>query len=191
MDPNVIDLQRWRDFNDAPGQPEDEPFMHLDPEPAQTAIFFNVVFGYLEGFIPLRGFIDKGQGTEGKPHNAWIPADADSAFNAAAFARWAAKDGAAFYVIPGTVRAHGEARAANVAEMQTVMVDLDCGDVNAKLPMILVAEHQDHEPGLGPFLQPASVSRVPAAPLERPAAIGVPLCAAERTCDRQASRNRP
>jgi class 3 adenylate cyclase len=90
MDPNVIDLQRWRDFNDAPAQPEDEPFMHLDPEPAQTAIFFDVVFGYLEGFIPLRGFIDKGQGTEGKPHNAWIPADADAAFNAAAFARWAA-----------------------------------------------------------------------------------------------------
>ena len=69
MDPNVIDLQRWRDFNDAPAQPEDEPFMHLDPEPAQTAIFFDVVFGYLEGFIPLRGFIDKGQGAEGKPHN--------------------------------------------------------------------------------------------------------------------------
>ena len=100
MDPNVIDLQRWRDFNDAPAQPEDEPFMHLDPEPAQTAVF-DVVFGYLE-VIPLRGFIDKGQGAEGKPHNAWIPADADAAFNAAAFARWAAKDGAAFYVIPGT-----------------------------------------------------------------------------------------
>jgi AAA domain len=133
MDPNVIDLQRWRDFNDAPAQPEDEPFMHLDPEPTQTAVFFEVVFGYLEGFIPLRGFIDKGQGAEGKPHNAWIPADADAAFNAAAFARWAAKDGAAFYVIPGTVRAHGQARAADVAEMQTVLVDLDCGDVNAKL----------------------------------------------------------
>jgi hypothetical protein len=46
MDPNVIDLQRWRDFNDAPVQAEDEPFMHLDPEPAQTAVFFDVVFGY-------------------------------------------------------------------------------------------------------------------------------------------------
>ena len=72
----------------------------------------------------------RGQGAEGKPHNAWIPADADAAFNAAAFARWAAKDGAAFYVIPGTVRAHGQARAAEVAEMQTVLVDLDCGDLS-------------------------------------------------------------
>ena len=29
---------RGRDFNDAPPQPEAEPFMHLDPEPAQTAV---------------------------------------------------------------------------------------------------------------------------------------------------------
>ncbi len=69
MDPNIIDLQRWRDFNDAPPQPAAEPFMHLDPEPAQIATFFDVVFGYLEGWIPLRGFIDKGQGADGKPHN--------------------------------------------------------------------------------------------------------------------------
>ena len=38
MDRNVIDLERWRDFNDAPPQSEDEPFMHLDPEPPQTLV---------------------------------------------------------------------------------------------------------------------------------------------------------
>jgi hypothetical protein len=41
---------------------------------------------YLKGFIPLRGFIDKGQSAEGRPHDAWIPAGADAAFNATAFA---------------------------------------------------------------------------------------------------------
>jgi hypothetical protein len=41
--------------------------------------------------------------------------------------------------------------------------------------MILVAEHRDHELGLGPFLEPASVSRALAVPLERLAAVGVHL----------------
>ena len=37
---------RWRDFNDAP--PPTTPF-GIEPDPAQIAIFLDVVFGYCEG----------------------------------------------------------------------------------------------------------------------------------------------
>ena len=134
MTDNVIPLASWRDFNDA--APQSDPF-ELDPDRAQIATFLDVVFGYCDGWIPLRGFIDKGQGLDGRPHNAWIEADAalvEKAFN---FATWAAREGAAFYVVPGTVTAHGQAKAADLKQMQTILVDLDAGDIAAKLDHLI------------------------------------------------------
>ena len=46
---------------------------------------------------------------------------------------WAAREGAAVYVIPGTVAETGQARAADVLQMQSFVVDLDSGDIPAKL----------------------------------------------------------
>ena len=134
MTDNVIPLASWRDFNDA--APQSDPF-ELDPDRAQIATFLDVVFGYCDGWIPLRGFIDKGQGIDGRPHNAWIEADAalvEKAFN---FATWAAREGAAFYVVPGTVTAHGQAKATDLKQMQTILVDLDAGDIAAKLDHLI------------------------------------------------------
>ncbi len=102
-------------------------------DPAAIATFLEVVFGYCEGFIPVRGFIDQGQGLSSKPHNAWIAADRHAGESLATFAAWAARDGTAAYVIPGTVAEHGQARAEHVLQMQTVLVDLDTGDIAAKL----------------------------------------------------------
>ncbi len=51
----------------------------------------------------------------------------------ATFADWASREGAAVYVIPGTVAEPGQAKAADVLQMQTVVVDLDAGDIAAKL----------------------------------------------------------
>src|SRR5690606_2418556 len=45
----------------------------------------------------------------------------------------------AVYVIPGTVAATGQAKAAEVLQMQTVVVDLDTGDIAAKR-----AHHERH-----------------------------------------------
>lgn len=134
MTDNVIPLASWRDFNDA--APQSDPF-ELDPDRAQIATFLDVVFGYCDGWIPLRSFIDKGQGIDGRPHNAWIEADAalvEKAFN---FATWAAREGAAFYVVPGTVTAHGQAKATDLKQMQTILVDLDAGDIAAKLDHLI------------------------------------------------------
>ncbi len=131
---NIVSLDAWRDFNDA--APQADPF-DIEPDPQQIAVFLDVVFGYCEGWAPLRGFVDKGQGIDGRPHNAWIEIDDSLLEKAVSFASWAAREGAAFYVVPGTVAETGKAKAADVLQMQTVLVDLDAGDIVAKLDHLI------------------------------------------------------
>ena len=126
----VIHFNPWRDFNDAPLQ--EDPF-GIEPDAEQLGVFLDVVFGYCEGLIPVRGFVDKGQGSDGKPNNIWIEADASAFDKLKTFATWAWREGAALYVIPGTVAEQGQARAHEVLQMQAVVVDLDAGDILAKL----------------------------------------------------------
>ena len=126
----VIHFNPWRDFNDAPLQ--EDPF-GVEPDAAQLGVFLDVVFGYCEGLIPVRGFVDKGQGRDGKPNNIWIYADGSAFDKLKTFANWAWREGAALYVIPGTVECQGQARAHEVIQMQAVIVDLDAGDIIAKL----------------------------------------------------------
>jgi len=125
----IVHFNPWRDFNDAPGQID---VFGDEPDPEQIAQFMEVVFGYCEGLIPVRSFIDKGQGFDGRPHNIWIDADGTVADKMATFAGWAGREGAAVYVIPGTVAAKGQAKAADILQMQTVVVDIDTGGIAAK-----------------------------------------------------------
>ena len=129
-DESIIHFNPWRDFNDATPAPD---AFGIEPDPEQIATFLDVVFGYCDGLIPVRGFVDKGQGFDGRPHNIWIAADEAAPERMTTFAGWAWREGAAVYVIPGTVGEQGEARAADVVQMQTVVVDLDTGDIPAKL----------------------------------------------------------
>lgn len=131
---NIIHFSPWQDFNDAPAA--EDPF-GVEPDPVQIATFLDVVFGWCEGQIPVRGFVDMGQGKEGRPHNVWIDADATAPGKLATFANWAWRDGAAVYVIPGTVAGAGQAKAAEVLQMQALVVDLDAGDIPAKLAHLL------------------------------------------------------
>ena len=126
---NLIHFNPWRDFNDAVSLVD---VFGDEPDPAQIAQFMGVVFGYCDGLIPVRSFIDKGQGIDGRPHNIWIEADQATPDKMATFATWASREGAAVYVIPGTVVAPGQAKAAEVLQMQTVVVDIDTGDIAAK-----------------------------------------------------------
>ncbi|MFP7572348.1 AAA family ATPase [Marivita sp. S2033] len=126
---NIVHFNPWRDFNDA--APQIDVFGD-EPDPAQIAQFMQVVFGYCDGLIPVRSFIDKGQGIDGRPHNIWLEADQAAPEKMATFATWASREGAAVYVIPGTVAAPGQAKAAEIIQMQTVVVDLDTGDIAAK-----------------------------------------------------------
>ena len=132
---NIVSLDAWRDFNDA--APLSDPF-NIEPDPEQIAVFLDVVFGYCEGWAPLRGFVDKGQGIAGRPLNVWVEVDGGLLEKAISFAGWAAREGAAFYVVPGTVAEAGKAKAADVRQMQTVLVDLDAGDIPAKLDHLIL-----------------------------------------------------
>jgi hypothetical protein len=125
-------MSLWTDFNDAPGLPWEEPGAVAINHGA-IATFLEVVFGYCDGLIPVRGFVDQGQGLDTKPHNIWIPADRHAATSLSAYATWAAREGSAVYVIPGTVAERGEARAEHVLQMQAAVVDLDAGDIEGKL----------------------------------------------------------
>lgn len=125
----IVHFNPWRDFNDAPVQVD---VFGDEPDPDQIAQFMEVVFGYCEGLIPVRSFIDKGQGFDGRPHNIWIDADRSVADKMATFAAWADREGAAVYVIPGTVAAKGQAKATDILQMQTVVVDIDTGNIAAK-----------------------------------------------------------
>ena len=107
-------MNAWRDFNDATPLPDDGVGdgpagmpVALDRLPGggqsmppaggpvtldtgQIATFLDVVFGYCEGLIPVRGFVDVGQGHTTRPHNIWITADASAAGLLATYAAWAA-----------------------------------------------------------------------------------------------------
>ena len=133
-DDKIIHFSPWQDFNDAPAT--QDPF-GVEPDPFQIATFLDVVFGWCEGQIPVRGFVDMGQGKEGRPHNVWMDADATAPGKLATFANWACREGAAVYVIPGTVAGAGQAKAAEVLQMQALVVDLDAGDIPAKLAHLL------------------------------------------------------
>lgn len=133
-DDKIIHFSPWQDFNDAPAA--EDPF-GVEPDPVQIATFLDVVFGWCEGQIPVRGFVDMGQGKEGRPHNVWMDADATAPGKLATFANWAWREGAAVYVIPGTVAGPGQAKATEVLQMQALVVDLDAGDIPAKLAHLL------------------------------------------------------
>ena len=126
---NLLHFNPWRDFNDA--APQVDVFGD-EPDAAQIATFMDVVFGYCDGLIPVRSFIDKGQGIDGRPHNIWINADEATPEKITTFANWASREGAAVYVIPGTVAESGQAKAADLLQMQALVVDLDTGDIAAK-----------------------------------------------------------
>jgi len=92
----LVHFNPWRDFNDAPLVID--PF-GVEPDRAQNAIFLDVVFSWCEGLLPVRGFVDKGQGRNGKPHNIWIEADGGAVDKLVTFANWAWREGAAVYVV--------------------------------------------------------------------------------------------
>lgn len=129
-DDNVIHFNPWQDFNDVSAivDPAD-----IEPDVEQLKIFLDVVFSYCEGLIPVRGFVDKGQDLDDRPNNnIWVEADAQAIDRLVTFVNWAWREGSAVYVVPGTVAATGQAKAEEVKEMQTVVVDLDDGDIAAK-----------------------------------------------------------
>ena len=126
------------DFNSATPQQEPSPPEIPDPNLEAIADYMDLVFGYCEGWIPFRGFAEIGQDQDARPHAIWVESDemaelAATKEKAATFARWATRESMAFYVIPGTVAKQKQAKASDIIQTQVILVDLDSGDIAAKL----------------------------------------------------------
>ena len=91
----------------------------------------DLLFGWCEGFIPLRAFPEKGNG-DGRPHLEWIACADGMAEAAVQFCEKTSASGLAAYIIPGTVAQRGKAGAADIRQMQALLIDLDDGDIEAK-----------------------------------------------------------
>ena len=128
----------WMDFNDAVAQVQPPPLKIPAPDLDAIASYMDLVFDYCEGLIPFRAFADRGQALDARPHAIWVEADemtklASAKEKASTFGKWAAREGMAFYVIPGTVAEQGGAKASDIVQTQVILADLDAGDIEAKL----------------------------------------------------------
>ena len=108
------------------------------PDAALIETFSKVLFEYCEGWIAVREFPEKGNASQ-VPRTPFFQADANLARSITSEAQRAASSGLALYVVPGTTSGQGKAKADDVVAMQTVLVDLDHGDVRAKRDHL--AEH--------------------------------------------------
>ena len=103
----------------------------VKPDPAMIATFTDMVFGYCDHLVPVRALPEKGSADQ-KPHTPFMENDAELPAKLAVQAGWAADNGMALFVVPGTVLTAGEAKAEHITQTQVVLVDLDHGDIAAK-----------------------------------------------------------
>lgn len=88
-----------------------------------------VVFGYLDGLIPLRSFSEKGGGNNKPPNCFWIDADDKTIDKVFDFAEFAHRKRSGCYVIPAVVEKIGQAKSIDIKQMQVLLIDLDNGDI--------------------------------------------------------------
>jgi P4 family phage/plasmid primase-like protien len=101
------------------------------PDASMIATYADIVFGYCDGWVPVRALAEKGT-PDRPPHTPFIAADGDLAAKLVVQACWAAGAGVALFIVPGTVAAPGDAKADDVVRTQVVLVDIDAGDIAAK-----------------------------------------------------------
>lgn len=103
----------------------------LHPDPAAISAFAALVFGGMEGFVPVRMLREKGT-AQAAPWSKYFPVNSQLADNLQQEAEKAASDGRGLFVVPGTVEKAGSAKAAEISETSVVVVDIDAGDIAAK-----------------------------------------------------------
>ena len=112
---------------------------NLPCDPADIRRYCDVVFGYLEGFTPIRMFSETGTEVR-KPKVVFHPA-ASVAEKLIQLAPIAAREARGLYVVPGTVAAAGRAGDGDVAETAVLVIDIDAGDIAGK------RQHLEHNLG--------------------------------------------
>jgi hypothetical protein len=109
----------------------------VEPDREQIKVFLDVVFGYCDGLIPVRNLREKGQEPLGPASYCWLEIGSRGYDTLADIAATAARTRTALYVIPGTVAEHGQASAHHVLQMQSLVVDIDGGDIATKLAHLI------------------------------------------------------
>lgn len=101
--------------------------LQINPDAIRT--YCETVFGYLEGYVPVRYLSEKGTPAQ-LPAQAFVePGDLTERLITAA--RKAADTSRAVFVVPATIRTTGSARADDIYQTCVVLVDLDTGDIAA------------------------------------------------------------
>lgn len=96
---------------------------------AAIARFVEVVFGHLDGVVPVRALGELGT-PDKKPRSEFHKTE-QLAAALQLLAPGAAHDGRGLYVVPATVAKPGSARASDIVQTGVLVVDLDSGDVQA------------------------------------------------------------
>jgi len=104
------------------------PLASIDP--VAIARFAAVVFGYIDGLVPIRMFSETG--TRSTKPKVTFPSTAAAARDLQRLAPIAAREGRGLYVVPGTVAVAGRAEQADIIETGVLVIDIDDGDVGAK-----------------------------------------------------------
>ena len=93
-------------------------------------VFCDILFGYLDGLVPVRVLSEKGTAGR-KPWTPFYPVS-NVVSQLGAVAQEAADRHSAVYVVPGTVRMAGSARAEDILQTGVLLIDLDDGDIEVK-----------------------------------------------------------
>jgi hypothetical protein len=104
----------------------------MKPDHSAIRSYLDMVFGYSEGTVAVRRFVEKGDKRDVTPHTPFFTVGNDLAGRIGYEADVAANLGLALYVIPCTTRGHGCATANDMVGTEAIIADLDCGDVAAK-----------------------------------------------------------
>ena len=108
----------------------------VQPDGAAIGAFVQAVFGKTGGYVAARLLREKGAADD-VPHSVYLPVNDTLTADLVTQAHLAARDQRGFYVVPGTVAAPQRARAEDITQMAVIVVDIDSGDIAAKVAHLI------------------------------------------------------
>ena len=112
----------------------DDPGL-VAPDAEAIDVFVRTVLDGLEGFVPVRVFTEKG----GAPVRSRLPFErigGNLTERLHGHAVDACRQGAGLFVVPGATAVAGSARAEDITQLATIVVDLDEGNIDHKVEVL-------------------------------------------------------
>ena len=105
------------------------------PDTEAIDVFVRTVLDGLEGFVPVRALAEKG-GPLMKPRLPFERAGGKLIERLHRHAVDACRQGAGLFVVPGATAVAGSARAEDLTQLATIIVDLDEGNIDHKVEVL-------------------------------------------------------